>query len=194
MEQIQSFVSELSTLVGVQAAFIFDGQGTIRLRSKVLELDEDRAVALARLLSRTLTGLANVQRSNQIDLDLVFKEGRLVVKGIDNGGLCILCNRQMNYSLLQLSLEQGLKLLRRSGPKDTGEPVPNTLEILKEIAQEILGDHAQKVKSIFEAAEANREGFLAAITQAEKLTRMFIDKDQAGNMAQRMRDVVEKSS
>jgi hypothetical protein len=100
----------------------------------------------------------------------------------------------MNYSLLLLSLEQGLKLLRRSGPKDTGEPVPNTLETLKEIAQEILGDHAQKVKSIFEAAEANREGFLAAITQAEKLTRMFIDKDQAGNMAQRMRDVIEKSS
>jgi len=194
MEQIQTFVSELSALVGVQAAFIFDGQGTIRLRSKVLELDEDRAVALARLLSRTLTGLANVQRSHLIDLDLVFKEGRLVVKGIDNGGLCILCNRQMNYSLLQLSLEQGLKLLRRSGTKDTGEPVPNTLEILKEIAQEILGDHAQKIKSIFEAAEANREGFLAAITQAEKLTRMFIDKDQAGNMAQRMRDVVEKSS
>jgi hypothetical protein len=86
MEQIQNFVSELSTLVGVQAAFIFDGQGTIRLRSKVLELDEDRAVALARLLSRTLTGLANAQPSNQIDLDLVFKEGRLVVKGIDNGG------------------------------------------------------------------------------------------------------------
>jgi len=194
MEQIQTFVSELSNLVGVQAAFIFDRQGTIRLRSKVLDIDDEHAVALARLLSRTLTGVATVQRSNLIDLDLVFNEGRLVVKVIDDGGLCILCNRQMNYSLLQLTLEQGLKVLRRSGSKGAGEPVPTTLETLKEIAREILGDHAQKVNPIFDSAEANREEFMAAITQAEKITRMFIDKDQAGRMAQRMRDVVERSS
>jgi hypothetical protein len=129
-----------------------------------------------------------------MDIDLVFGEGRLVVKGIPQGGLCIMCERQANYSLLNITLEQGLELLRGDEVKGLGEQTAQALDGLKEIAKEILGDHAHKVIPILESAGSETDELSKAIEQVEKMTRMFIDKKQAGIMAQRMRDMVIKSS
>jgi hypothetical protein len=194
MDQALTLIHELTTLVGVHGAFYFDEQGVIRSSSTVLNLAEDRAVALARMLSRTLNGLSTVQRSNLVDIDLVFDEGRLVVKGLAQGGLCILCDRKVNYSLLHITLEQGLKSLRKANLSEAVKQAPTSVPALKAIAHEILGEHAPKVLSILDGAGASREELMQAIAQAEKVTRMFIDRDQAGQMAGRMRDLVDKSS
>ena len=194
MDPIQTFINELASLVGVQGAFLFDRQGAINQYSTPMELTLDQGVALARTLSRSLTGLSSLEHSNRVDIELVFNEGRLVLKGLSDGGLCILCDRQVNYSLLNLTLEQGLGSLRTVEMKaDTGE-TKQTLEDMKVIAQEILGEHAQRVINILDNAGTSREELIKAIEQAEKMTRMFIDKDQAGRMAQRMRELVDKSS
>lgn len=194
MDQTQTFINELAALVGVQGAFLFDHQGAINQYSTPMELSLDQGVALARTLSRTLTGLSTMERSNLVDIELVFNEGRLVLKGLSGGGLCILCDRQVNYSLLNLTLEQGFRLLRNVGSNaNTGE-AKETLESLKEVAREILGEHAQKVINILDGAGSSSEELLAAIAQAENVTRMFIDKDRAVRMAERMRELADKSS
>jgi hypothetical protein len=190
-DQIQAFVNQLASLVGVQGAFIFDSQGTIQQYSTPMKVSLDQGVALARTLSRTLTGLSTVHGSTSMDIDLAYAEGRLVVKGIERGGLCIICERQLNYSLLNITLEQGLGLLRGADPQSTSDQSVQIVEALKEIAAEILGEHAPKVISILESAGSDQDKLEAAIHQAEKMTRMFIDKDQAGKMAERMLEVMK---
>jgi hypothetical protein len=190
-DQIQVFVNQLASLVGVQGAFIFDSQGTIQQYSTPMKVSLDQGVALARTLSRTLTGLSTVHGSTSMDIDLAYAEGRLVVKGIEQGGLCIICERQLNYSLLNITLEQGLGLLRGVDPQSTSDQSGQIVEALKEIAAEILGQHAPKVISILESAGSDQDKLEAAIQQAEKMTRMFIDKDQAGKMAERMLEVMK---
>jgi predicted regulator of Ras-like GTPase activity (Roadblock/LC7/MglB family) len=191
MDPVQAFVNQLASLVGVQGAFIFDSQGTIQQYSTPMKVSLDQGVALARTLSRTLTGLSTVHGSTMMDIDLAYSEGRLVVKGIEQGGLCIICERQLNYSLLNITLEQGLGQLRRSDTQSTNDQSVQIVESLKDIAAEILGEHAPKIFSIIESAGSDEDKLEDAIQQAEKITRMFIDKDQAGKMAGRMRDVVK---
>lgn len=193
MDQTQAFVEELASLVGVQEVFLFDDQGRIRLRSSTINLKGEQAQALARILTRTLTGLSTVQRSDLVDIDLAYNEGRVVVKGLPKGGMCILCDRQMNYALLNITLEQGLNRLRERSLAGSTSRTVQKVEQLKEIAREMLGSHADKVINILDTADENDEAFLSAITQAEKVTRMFIDKTIAGEMAFRMREVIQKS-
>jgi hypothetical protein len=189
-EQVQAFINQLASLVGVQGAFIFDQQGTIQEHSTPMKVSQDMGVALARSLSRTLTGLSTVQSSMGLDIDFAFGEGRLVVRGIDQGGFCIICDRQLNYSLLNITLEQGLRLLRGIDLRILGDEDARITDALKAIAVEMLGDHAKKVIPILESAGSDRDDLENAIQQAEKMTRMFIDKEQAGKMAERMRELL----
>lgn len=191
MDQVQEFINQLASLVGVQGAFIFDQQGTIQQYSTPMKVSLDQGVALARTLSRTLTGLSTVHGLTMMDIDLAYDEGRLVIKGIDQGGLCIICERHLNYSLLNITLEQGLGLLRGADPQSNVAKNTQIVEVLKDIATEILGEHAPKVTSILESAGSDQGKLEEAITQAEKMTRMFIDKDQARKMAERMREVMK---
>jgi hypothetical protein len=194
MDRAQVFLNQIAALVGIQGAFVFDPQGAIRLYSTPMRISQERGVSLARTLSRTLTGLATIQQSNKVDIDLAYGEGRLVVKGLPQGGLCLLCDRQVNYAQLNLALEQGLPLLRSVVNRDSTRQTSQTLDGLKDIAKEMLGKHAKKVLAILDVAGTSEVDLMEAITQAEKLTRMFIDKDQAGRMAERMRDLVSNSS
>ena len=190
-DQVQDYLNQLATLIGVQGAFIFDQQGTIKQYSTPMKVSLDQGVALARSLSRTLTGLSTVHSSNLIDIDLVYGEGRLVVKGFEQGGLCVICERQANYSLLNITLEQGLGSIRKGPTQSSRTESPPVVERLVSIAEDMLGEHAPKVISILESAGSNPEALEKAIQQAETMTRMFIDKDQAGEMAERMRSVLD---
>lgn len=190
-DQVQEYLNQLATLVGVQGAFIFNQQGAIKLYSTPMKVSLDQGVALARSLSRTLTGLSTVHSSNLIDIDLVYGEGRLVVKGLPQGGLCVICERQANYSLLNLTLEQGLGTIRK-GPTQSSMPdSPPVVDRLVAIAEDMLGEHAPKVITILERAGSNPEALDKAIQQAESMTRMFINKKIAGEMAERMRALLE---
>lgn len=190
MDQVQAFINQVATQVGVQGAFIFDRQGAIKQYSTPMKLPREQGLALAGSLSRTLAGLSTVQNADHLDLDLVYDEGRLVIKGFGTGALCIACERQVNYSLINLALQQGLGLLRTAA---TSPETPEQVQIpvrLKEIALEVLGEYAVKVLPILESAGTDRDKLVKAIEQAENLTRMFIDKNQAGDMAQRMRQLL----
>ncbi len=193
MDQMQAHLDRLALLDGVQGAILFDLQGKVLLYSTPMALSAEQRIVLALALAQSLTDLSTIQTSDSMDLDFFFSQGRLLIKGIPQGGLCIVCDRQVNNSLLNIALEAWFNVLQESEKQPANEPRPSVLNELKQIADEILGEHASKVISILESADADEADLLDAITQAEKLTRLFIDKDQAVRMAQRMRDLVEQS-
>lgn len=193
MSQIQAHLDRLAALDGVQGAFLFDYQGTINGYSTPINLASDQRRVLARILAQSMTDLTTSRISNSMDIDLFFSEGRLVIKGISQQRLCIVCDRQVNNSLLNISLVECINTLRGMVTTPVDEKFASMLSGLKRIAEEILGEHAPKVINILENAQADGEGLLDSIGQAEKVTRLFIDKDLAGPMAQQMRDLVERS-
>jgi hypothetical protein len=192
-EQTQAYIDRLVALEGVRGAFLFDSRGKILFHSTLINLSPEKRNVLALALAQSLTDLSGIHASQSMDIDLFFGQGRLVIKGVPQGGLCIVCDRQLNNSLLNIALEEWFSLLREIDTQPAEESRPSILEELIQVAQEILGEHASKVISILETADDEGENLLDAIAQAEKLTRLFIDKEQARHMAQRMRDLVQGS-
>jgi hypothetical protein len=193
IEHTQAYLDRLAALEGVQGAFLFDSRGKVLFHSTLIKLTSEKRNVLALALSQSLTDLSGIHASPLMDIDLFFGQGRLVIKGVPQGGLCIVCDRQVNNSLLNIALEEWFNLLLENDTQPAGGPRRSILDELIQVAQEVLGEHASKVISILETADDEGENLLDAIAQAEKLTRLFIDKDQAGHMAQRMRDLVQRS-
>jgi len=192
MSQIQTHLDRLAALDGVQGTFLFDRQGLIQHHSSPNELPLNIRILLARIFALSITNLSAAQAATSLGIDMFLNDSRILIKDVSQRAICIICDRQVNNSLLNITLNECIQALSEGTPTHTDNPESDVLESLIQIATEILGDHAPKVINLLENAEADEESLLNAITQAEKITRMFIDKDQAGHMAQLMRDLVQQ--
>jgi len=82
----------------------------------------------ARTLSQTVDGLETTRRRKVRELDLVYHEGRVVVKNLREGHLCIVCVRNINVPLLNLTANVAARklsqMLKERKPTSLGAPVP----------------------------------------------------------------------
>jgi hypothetical protein len=191
MVEIQAHLDRLAALDGVHGSFLFDRQGIIQQQSSSNELPSNIRILLARIFAQTINHLSDIQAAKSTDIDMFLNDSRILIKNISHQGICIICDRQVNNSLLNIMLNECIRTLSGDEPPPSHDVDQDVIENLKQIAIEVLGEHASKVINVLENAESDEESLLNAITQAEKLTRMFIDKDQAGQMAQRMRDLIQ---
>ena len=183
-------LEDLTTLVGVRGAFLYNERAepiSLSLAQGHSEVDVE---ALGHAAARGLAGLASMHREGAIDLDLVYRDGRFLIRSIQAGSLCIICDKHINLPLLTMTIEQSVRELRAradelgilSGAGSSREK----LNVLKKIAQAILGDHAVKVIAILDDAGERDDDLRMAVEQAEKITRLFLDKEKAGELANRM--------
>jgi len=70
---------------------------------------------------------------------------------------------------------------------DAGGMDVDETQVLINIARQELGEHASKVIELLEAARGSQESLSAAIDRAEKITRLFINRQKAEDMARKMR-------
>jgi hypothetical protein len=63
-------------------------------------------------MAQTIAGLKIAQRSKVGDIDLLYDDGRLVVKDVGEGCLCILCVQRINVPLLNLTANVAVKKLQ----------------------------------------------------------------------------------
>jgi hypothetical protein len=191
---INSLLDNLSTPVGVRGAFLFnEGAVPIGVSTKRVSVEFD-VERLGSSATRALAGLKSMHREDPIDLDLVFREGRLLIRSIQAGLLCILCDKNVNLPLLTMTTEQGVRELRERAHElgIASTERHSKKETLKQIARDILGDHATKVIAILAEAGESDDDLRAAVVQAERTTRLFIDKHKAGDLAVKMLAVMDE--
>ena len=183
-------LNNLSSLIGVRGAFLFNESAEpISVATKAGHSDMDVGT-LGHTAAQGLAGLTSMDRGKRVDLDLVYQDGRLLIRSIQAGLLCILCDRLVNLPLLTMTTEQSVGELRERalelGIASAKHPSRDRKETLKQIAHEILGDHAPKVISIIDDSGESDDELRAAVVQAERTTRLFIDKRKAGELAVNM--------
>jgi predicted hydrocarbon binding protein/predicted regulator of Ras-like GTPase activity (Roadblock/LC7/MglB family) len=119
---MEHVLRDIGAVAGVAGCFVCDAEGQI-LASTLPEVFEESVLAsVSRTIAQTTAGLFVARRRKVNEIDLVFNEGRVVIKPLREGCLCVLCERNMNVPLLNLTADVAAKKLTEAMRRDASEP------------------------------------------------------------------------
>jgi predicted regulator of Ras-like GTPase activity (Roadblock/LC7/MglB family) len=116
---METILKDINAVVGVTGSFVCDDEGHIMARLMPDIFDENLLSPVARTIAQTIAGLKVARRRKVGDVDLLYDQGRLIVKSLEEGCLCILCVKRINVPLLNLTANLAAKKLEEKlkGPK-----------------------------------------------------------------------------
>ena len=142
---MEKILQDINATVGVTGSFVVDAEGRLVARALPSVFDEATFLPAARTILQTIDGLETTRRRRVHELNLVFREGRMVVKNLRVGCLYILCVRTVNVPLLNLTANVAARKLsemlkERESPAPSAPPA--AAEEVAVIEQELPSDAA----------------------------------------------------
>jgi predicted regulator of Ras-like GTPase activity (Roadblock/LC7/MglB family) len=110
---MESILEDINTVVGVTGCFVCDSEGEVLASVLPGVFDGEMVSSAGRTAMQTVLGLQTASRRRVNDLDLLYREGRVIVKSLGEGCLCILCVRNINVPLLNLTANLATKKLMK---------------------------------------------------------------------------------
>ncbi len=108
---MESILGDINAVVGVTGCFVCNEEGQV-LASALPDLfDEAILSTIGRTMAQTMAGLEAARRRKVGDIDLAYGQGRFIAKNLREGCLCILCVRNINVPLLNLTANLAVKKL-----------------------------------------------------------------------------------
>ncbi len=190
---MDAILKEINAMSGVQGSFVCDEEGRTLARALPEIYDDEMLAQAGRVAAQTTTGLWMAKQRPVGEIDLLFSGGRLIIKGLDSACLCILCTPRLNLPLLNMTANVAVKKLQKAISATRLRPeTPPRRERLKQVAEEILGDHSKKVLDMLSSARSDAPEALQAICdEAVRFTGFFMSKEKAEELGQRMRAVID---
>jgi hypothetical protein len=109
---MESVLREVTAAVGVTAAFVCSGTGKVEAGVVPGQVSAQALEIVARTLVQTLGGIELARKRKVGDLDLGFAGGRLLVKSLAPGCLCILTVKRVNIPLVNMTANVAVKKLK----------------------------------------------------------------------------------
>lgn len=123
---MQQNLADINAVSGVLGSFVTDAEGTVVARALSHTFEESDLQLAARTLSQTLEGLETTKRRKVHELDIVFRDSRMLVKNLHPGCLYVVCARNINVPLLDLTANVAARklteMLKESRPAPSGGP------------------------------------------------------------------------
>jgi len=108
---MEDILNSINGVTGVKGCFISDDKGEIIACSMPELPDETILLDIGHVISQTTSALATSHRRKIDDIDLIYAQGRFIVKNLGEGYLCISCVRNFNVPLLNMSVNFAVKKL-----------------------------------------------------------------------------------
>jgi predicted regulator of Ras-like GTPase activity (Roadblock/LC7/MglB family) len=132
---VKQLLADINAVAGVKGSFVCDAEGTVVAEDLPSSFGTPAVQLAARTLQQTVDGLETTRRRRVNQLDIVFHDSRIVVKNLRTGYLYVVCTRNINVPLLDLTanlaarkLSQMLKEAKQKPERPTAVPstVPET--------------------------------------------------------------------
>ena len=170
---MEDILKDINAVIGVTGSFVCNGEGQVSASALPDLFDETILSTVGRTMAQTMAGLTTARRRKIDDIALVYDQGRLIAKNLGEGCLCILCVRNINIPLLNLTANVAAKKLaaklkgggkpssRREAKAPTGPPVDAAFlgQLEQELAREIGPMAALVIDEEIEALGESREFF-----------------------------------
>lgn len=111
---MDAVLQEVNAAVGVMGSFVVSGNAGVEARVIPDKFSAQALEAVGRTLLQTLGGIELARKRKVGDLDMVFAEGRLLVKSLSPGCLCILTAKRVNVPLVNLTANVAVKKLKEA--------------------------------------------------------------------------------
>ncbi|MFN2269700.1 MAG: roadblock/LC7 domain-containing protein [Anaerolineae bacterium] len=108
---METILKDINAIMGVTGSFVCDAEGQVMARLLPDTLDQKLLIPAARTIAQTIEGLKIAQQDKIGDLDLLYDNGRLIIKSLDESYLCIMCVQRINVPLLNLTANVAAKKL-----------------------------------------------------------------------------------
>jgi predicted regulator of Ras-like GTPase activity (Roadblock/LC7/MglB family) len=127
---VKSILEDINAVVGVTGCFVCSSEGEI-LASVLPGVFDGEAISAAGWTAmQTVLGLQTTRRRRVNELDLLYREGRIIVKSLGESCLGILCVRNINIPLLNLTANLAAReLKKRLKASSPAEKVPPELTV-----------------------------------------------------------------
>lgn len=188
-------LEQLAGVPGVVGSLVFDRTGAVVTSVFPPVFDAGRLQELAAQLSADAY-FQDWVAGEQAALDLRYADGHVVLRSLGDAWLLVLCTSLANAQLLAMSLTQVVRRLRvppggvpQSPPPMVAPPPP--LERLRAVVAAELGGHAAQAMEILAVAKPTRKDLQHAAADIEKMTRLFISKKKAEEIAEKMREILD---
>jgi predicted regulator of Ras-like GTPase activity (Roadblock/LC7/MglB family) len=129
---MEETLRDVCTVAGVRGCFVCDGEGRVIASAPVGRFDQQALEIVGRTLSQTTNGLLMSRRRKIHEIDLLYSDGRLVVKPLAEGCLGVICARTMNVPLLNLTTSVAAKKLAEAMKGEAPQAkaaAPETIEL-----------------------------------------------------------------
>ena len=121
---MEAILREVTAAVGVKAAFVCSAAGNVEASVVPGEVSAQALETVGRTLVQTLGGIELARRRKVGDLDMGFAEGRLLVKSLAPGCLCILTVKRVNIQLVNMTANVAGRKLRDLRKESAPAPEP----------------------------------------------------------------------
>jgi predicted regulator of Ras-like GTPase activity (Roadblock/LC7/MglB family) len=108
---METILKDINAIMGVTGSFVCDAEGQVMARLLPDTLDQKLLIPAARTIAQTIEGLKIAQQDEIGDMDLLYENGRLIIKSLDESYLCIMCVQRINVPLLNLTANVAAKKL-----------------------------------------------------------------------------------
>lgn len=109
---MQAILKDIGAILGVSGSFICAADGSVLAESMPANVDRARLEQAGRILARTCSGLQAGPQRKVGDIDLMFADGRLVVKSFGQGCLAIACTRNVNLPMVNLTANMAVRKVK----------------------------------------------------------------------------------
>ncbi len=130
---MKGILRDINAMVGVQGSFVTDGKGEVVSLVNESDFPEGSLKIVSQEIIQTVRSLrfANLHPD---EFDLSFEKGRVIARLVGPGMLVILCSRDINIPLLNLTAEVAAKRIERlleSAKESKSEPLELKVEYIK---------------------------------------------------------------
>jgi predicted regulator of Ras-like GTPase activity (Roadblock/LC7/MglB family) len=160
---MENILKDINAVVGVTGCFVCNGEGQVMASALPDLFDETILSIVGRTMAQTMAGLAAARRRKIGDIDLLYNQGRFIAKNLREGCLCILCVRNINVPLLNLTADVAAKKLKT---KITKEKEPERTEAVPAGlpgALQAMSDFIEQLMEELEDRGLGREGLLKIV-------------------------------
>lgn len=196
---MEDILKDISGLVGVSGCFVCDSEGQVLASTLPSVPDQDALLTVGRTINQTTAGLFAARRRKVHELDFLFAEGRVVIKPLSHGSLCVICARNMNVPLLNLTANLAARKLseQMKGDRSDSEAVEPESVPTAQALQAIVDAYPDIVSPVMALEQslstANRDSVLTLLGEragAEVFRRRYASMSVPASVSQALELVV----